>query len=60
MVDVGSIEALDVLSAAASNIAEGEVMQLTTAKNTETTEDEYLDLRRARQDGVPCRTQSRN
>ncbi len=29
-------------------IAEGEVMQLTTAKNTETTEDEYLDVIRAK------------
>ncbi len=48
MVDVGSIDALDVLSAAASTIAEGEVMQLTTAKNTETTEDEYLDVVRAK------------
>jgi octaprenyl-diphosphate synthase len=48
MVDVGSIEALDVLSTAASTIAEGEVMQLTTAKNTETTEDEYLDVVRAK------------
>src|SRR3954464_13888283 len=48
MVDVGSLEALDVLSAAAATIAEGEVMQLTTAKNTETTEDEYLDVVRAK------------
>ena len=48
MVDVGSLEALDVLSTAATTIAEGEVMQLTTAKNTETTEDEYLDVIRAK------------
>ncbi len=48
MVDVGSLEALAVLSAAAATIAEGEVMQLTTAKNTETTEDEYLDVVRAK------------
>ena len=48
MVDVGSLEALDVLSTAAATIAEGEVMQLTTAKNTETTEDEYLDVVRAK------------
>jgi octaprenyl-diphosphate synthase len=48
MVEVGSIEALEVLSVAASTIAEGEVMQLTTAKNTETTEDEYLDVIRAK------------
>ena len=39
MVDVGSIDALDILSTAASIIAEGEVMQLAAAKNLETTED---------------------
>ena len=33
MVDVGSLEALDILSSAASIIAEGEVMQLAAAKN---------------------------
>jgi octaprenyl-diphosphate synthase len=48
MVGTGSLEALDVLSAAAATIAEGEVMQLSTAKNTETTEDEYLDVVRAK------------
>src|SRR5688500_13429045 len=48
MVDVGSLEALEILSAAAVTIAEGEVMQLATAKNTETTEDEYLDVIRAK------------
>jgi octaprenyl-diphosphate synthase len=48
MVEVGSLEALEVLSAAAATIAEGEVMQLVTAKNTETTEDEYLDVIRAK------------
>ncbi|MCH8238786.1 MAG: polyprenyl synthetase family protein [Proteobacteria bacterium] len=42
MVAVGSLEALRILSNAAAVIAEGEVMQLTAAKNTETTEDEYL------------------
>jgi len=42
MVEVGSIEALDILSAAAAIIAEGEVMQLGAAKNTATTEDEYM------------------
>jgi octaprenyl-diphosphate synthase len=45
MVDVGSLEALDVLSTAASVIAEGEVMQLSAAKNLETTEDEYLAVK---------------
>jgi octaprenyl-diphosphate synthase len=48
MVEVGSLEALAVLSSAAATIAEGEVMQLTTAKNTETTEDEYLDVVRGK------------
>ena len=42
MVEVGSLKALDILSAAATIIAEGEVMQLTAAKNIETSEDEYL------------------
>ena len=42
MVDVGSLGALRILSDASAVIAEGEVMQLVTAKNTETTEDDYL------------------
>jgi len=42
MVDVGSLGALRILSDAAAVIAEGEVMQLITAKNTDTTEDDYL------------------
>jgi octaprenyl-diphosphate synthase len=48
MVEVGSLGALDVLSSAAAVIAEGEVMQLAAAKNTETTEDEYLAVIRAK------------
>ncbi|MGI9406574.1 MAG: polyprenyl synthetase family protein, partial [Hyphomicrobiaceae bacterium] len=44
MVDVGSLHALDILSTAASVIAEGEVMQLAVSKNMETTEDEYLSV----------------
>jgi octaprenyl-diphosphate synthase len=48
MVEVGSLKALDILSAAATVIAEGEVMQLAAAKNTETTEDEYLAVIRAK------------
>ncbi|TYR32110.1 polyprenyl synthetase family protein [Mesorhizobium microcysteis] len=48
MVDVGSLEALDILSAAASVIAEGEVMQLGVAKNLETTEDDYLAVIKAK------------
>src|SRR4029078_9486971 len=48
MVEVGSLHALDVLSTAAAVIAEGEVMQLGTAKNTATTEDEYLAVVRGK------------
>jgi octaprenyl-diphosphate synthase len=42
MVEVGSLRSLEILSTAAAIIAEGEVMQLVAAKNTATTEDEYL------------------
>jgi octaprenyl-diphosphate synthase len=48
MVEVGSLRALDILSSAAAVIAEGEVMQLAAAKNTATTEDEYLAVIRAK------------
>ena len=48
MVEVGSLPALDVLSTAATVIAEGEVMQLAAAKHTSTTEDEYLAVIRAK------------
>jgi octaprenyl-diphosphate synthase len=48
MVEVGSIDALTILSNAAAIIAEGEVMQLATAKNTATTEDEYLSVIQAK------------
>lgn len=48
MVDVGSLQALDVLSHAATVIAEGEVLQLQTAKNLDTTEDEYLEVIRSK------------
>ena len=48
MVDVGSLDALDVLSTAASIIAEGEVMQLAAAKKLTTTEDEYLAVIKAK------------
>ena len=48
MVEVGSLDALDILSQAAAIIAEGEVMQLAAAKNTATTEDEYLAVIRAK------------
>jgi octaprenyl-diphosphate synthase len=44
MVDVGSMQALRILSNAAAVIAEGEVMQLAAAKETTTTEDAYLAI----------------
>src|SRR6202158_87406 len=48
MVEVGSLRALDILSAAAAIIAEGEVMQLAAAKNLDTTEDAYLSVIRGK------------
>jgi octaprenyl-diphosphate synthase len=48
MVEVGSLPCLEVLSAAAVVIAEGEVMQLSAAKDTETSEDDYLAVIRAK------------
>jgi octaprenyl-diphosphate synthase len=48
MVEVGSLKALEILSSAAAVIAEGEVMQLAAAKNTATTEDEYIAVIRAK------------
>ncbi len=44
LVEVGSLPVLKILSNAAAVIAEGEVMQLAAAKNTTTTEDEYLAI----------------
>jgi len=48
MVDTGSLAALGVLSNAATVIAEGEVLQLSTARNLDTNEDEYLAVIRAK------------
>lgn len=44
MVEVGSLSALDILSSSACVIAEGEVLQLATTKDTRTTEDAYLQV----------------
>jgi octaprenyl-diphosphate synthase len=44
MVEVGSLEALSILSSAAAVIAEGEVRQLAASKKLATTEDEYLSI----------------
>lgn len=42
MVDDGNLKVLEILSGASAVIAEGEVLQLMTTKDTETTEDAYL------------------
>ncbi len=48
MVGDGSLDVLRILSDAAAIIAQGEVKQLTTAGNLETTMDDYLDVIRAK------------
>ena len=48
MVGVGSMDALDVLSAASAVIAEGEVHQLSVAKRMATGEKDYLEVIRAK------------
>ena len=48
MVEDGSLRILAILSRASSVIAEGEVLQLTTANDTDTNEDAYLDVVRAK------------
>jgi octaprenyl-diphosphate synthase len=48
MVEAGFMEALDILSSAAAVIAEGEVMQLATAKNLATDEKAYLAVTAAK------------
>ncbi len=48
MVETGELRVLDILAQAASIIAEGEVMQLTTANNMATTEDAYLAVIQAK------------
>ena len=44
MVEAGDMNVLKILSDASAVIAEGEVLQLETANNTETTEDAYLEV----------------
>jgi len=44
MVEDGSLRVLKILSRASAVIAEGEVNQLTAAREIETTEDRYLDI----------------
>ncbi|MEM9011616.1 MAG: polyprenyl synthetase family protein [Pseudomonadota bacterium] len=48
MVEVGSLRILDILSEAAAVIAEGEVLQLTTAQNLATDEPTYLKVIRGK------------
>jgi len=48
MVEVGSLEVLGILSGASSIIAEGEVLQLSTANNTTTSEATYLEVIKAK------------
>lgn len=44
MVEIGSLQILDILSSAAGTIVEGEVLQLDRASDTSTTEDTYLKI----------------
>ncbi len=48
MVEDGSLEVLRILSAAAATIAEGEVLQLTTQNDLDTTEQKYFDVIRGK------------
>jgi octaprenyl-diphosphate synthase len=48
MVEAGNLRALDILSHASAVIAEGEVLQLGTARNLTTTEEDYLAVIRSK------------
>ena len=48
MVETGSLRVLDILANAAATIAEGEVLQLTAARNLATTEEVYLKVVRGK------------
>ncbi|SHE31472.1 octaprenyl-diphosphate synthase [Loktanella atrilutea] len=48
MVETGSLRVLDILANAAATIAEGEVLQLTAARNIATTEETYLKVVRGK------------
>ncbi len=48
MVETGSLRVLDILANAAATIAEGEVLQLTAARNLDTTEDIYIKVVRGK------------
>ncbi len=48
MVETGSLRVLDILANASATIAEGEVLQLTAARDLATTEDTYLRIVRGK------------
>ncbi len=48
MVETGSLRVLDILANASATIAEGEVLQLTAAQDTNTTEDVYFQVIRGK------------
>ena len=48
MVEIGSLDVLDILSNAAATIAEGEVLQITAAQNIATSEETYLKVIRGK------------
>ena len=48
MVETGNLRVLDILSNAAATIAEGEVLQMTAARNLATTEETYLKVVRGK------------
>ena len=48
MVETGSLRVLDILANAAATIAEGELLQLTAARNLATTEETYLKVVRGK------------
>ncbi|MBM2577240.1 polyprenyl synthetase family protein [Jannaschia sp. Os4] len=48
MVETGSLRVLDILANAAATIAEGEVLQLSAARDLSTTEDTYLRIVRGK------------
>lgn len=48
MVETGSLRVLDILANASATIAEGEVLQLTAAQDTNTTEDIYFQVIRGK------------
>ena len=48
MVEDGSVKVMGILASASARLAEGEVMQLLTANDTETSETAYLDVIKAK------------